>query len=493
MSAEPAELYSKREIIDLAAADSLFFSRVFFPQTFRQPSPLIHSQVWDLLDSPEYQYVGLELFRGSGKTTIIRANIAKRISYGISRVILPVSASVSHAARTVRWVKKQVESNALWTQTFGIRKGKKWTDEELEIYNEISGTTAYVLAVGILGQVRGVNLEDYRPDFIIADDPCDEENSGTEDQREKTAALFFGALAPSLAPRSEVAWSKMALLQTGLADGPNPKDKDLIATAHTDPQWHTVRFPILDEKGESVWPERWSTKEVLEMKAAYTRRGQLHLWMREFECSIISPEEAPLKPELLKYYQSPPESMVVYIGLDPAREKSKMPHKTCMSVIGVSGKNRYLLDYYSQKSVNPEEIWAEFYRLAMKWRPYQVGVETIAYQQMLAWYFRKKMQEVGNYWMVREVEDRRKKRDRILQEIAGLTAAGLLYVDAGMSEWIGAYRNWRVSEDNDLLDSTALALALSGNLILGPEGSYDAMPILDESNIPDLEIELGCP
>lgn len=488
--------FTRKELIDLGAVDPLFFSRVFFPRTFRQGSPAFHAKIYNLLESPEYQYVGIETFRGSAKTSLARGHIAKRISYGMSRTILPVSASLTSAARTVRWVKRQVETNRIWTSTFGIRKGAKWSDEEIEVISEIAGFSIYILAVGILGQVRGVNLEDYRPDFVLADDPCDEENSGTPDQRTKTAALFFGALAPGLAPRSEVPWSKMVLLQTGLARGAGTADNphDLINMAHEDPLWHTVKFGILDEYGQSSWPERWSTDEVLQMKESYTRRGQLHIWLREYECTITSPQEAPLKIDWLRYYDTLPESMIVYFGIDPAREKSAQPHKTCISVIGAVGNKRYLLDYYAQKSVNPDEIWAEFYRLAMKWRPYLLGVETIGFQQALAWYFKKKMQELGTFWNIRPVEDHRKKRDRILQEVGNQAAVGNLYISADMHEWITEFTNWRTNVDSDLLDSTALALALTSNLVIsGDEDEEFIVPALDERKYKPLELELRCP
>lgn len=490
-----ASQFNRKELVDLAAVDPLFFSQVFFPNTFRQQSPPLHAEIYNLLESPDKQFVGLEVFRGSGKTSLARAHIAKRIAYGMSRTMLPVSASLNAATRTVRWVKRQVETNRLWTSTFGIRKGKKWTDEEIEVISDAAGFSIYVLAVGILGQVRGVNLEDYRPDFILADDPCDEENSGTAEQRQKTAALFFGALAPGLAPRSEVPWSKMALLQTGLSRGAGTADDphDLINIAHEDPMWHTVKYGILTADGKSAWPERWSTEEVLQMKEAYTRRGQLHIWLREYECTITSPEEAPLKVEWLRYYDTPPESMVVYFGLDPAREKAKAAHKTCISVIGVRGNDRYLLDYFSQKGVNPEETWTEFYRMAMKWRPYMLGVEAIAYQQMLAWYFRQKMRQLGTFWNVREVEDKRKKRDRILQEIVPHASNGHLHVPADANEWISEYRNWRTNQDSDLLDSTALALALSSNLIIPAEDDDIVLPFMDESKYKPVELETWCP
>lgn len=482
---------SPSELIQLAAVDSLFYSRTFFPQTFRQQSPLFHRQTWDLLDDPNSPYVGLEIFRGGAKTTLARANISKRIAYGVSRVILPVSASLAHASRTVRWLRKQVEVNQKWTSTFRLRKGSKWTDDELEIINETAECSIYVLAVGITGQIRGVNLEDYRPDFILADDPCDEENSGTPEQRKKTAALFFGALAPGLTPRSENEHSKMVLLQTSL------DKEDLINTAHKDPQWKTVKFPILarDERGElqSAWPERWTTQELLEKKEGYTRRGQLHLWLREYECEIASPEDAPLKPEWLRFYEVEPEGGVVYIGIDPAISEQKGAHKYAMVAIKVVGHKVYLLDYFVQTGVNPEEAWNQFLRFALKYRPYMVPVESIAYQRALAFYFREKMRAMGTFWAIMEYQDRRRKADRILQAYVGRATEGHFYVKASQEEFISEWTSWRVNQDSDLLDAGAIAMSAASNLLLMDEDEESVMPLLNEKNIPSLTWAPACP
>lgn len=483
---------SPQELIRLAAVDSVFYSRTFFPNAFRQSSPPFHRQTWELLDSPEYPYIGLEIFRGGAKTTLARANISKRIAYGISRVILPVSASLGHASRTVRWLKRQVETNPRWTNTFRLRKGAKWSDEEIEIINETAECSIYVLAVGITGQIRGVNLDDYRPDFILADDPCDEENSGTDEQRKKTAALFFGALAPGLAPRSEQPFAKMALLQTSLAPG------DLINTAHLDPQWKTVRFPILNQDSEgkpvSAWPDRWTTRELLDNKEAYTRRSQLHIWLREYECTITSPEEAPLKPDWLKFYDTPPEHMTVYIGIDPAISSNKDAHKFAIVVIGVIGHRAYVLDHFAQIGVNPEQAWNQFLIFALKYRPYQVIVESIAYQKALAFYFREKMKAMGTFWPIVEFQDRRKKRDRILQAYTGRATEGHFYVRTTDHEFISAWTGWRVSEDSDLLDAGAIALSGASNLLLlGDSEDGEVMPLLDESHIPPLNRIAVCP
>ena len=139
----------RREIISLAAVDSVFYCREFFPRTFRQRSPDYHRDFWYKFEDPEWDLVGAEIFRGGGKTTLTRAGISKRIAYGVSRNILAVAISESMAIHTVRWIKKQIEQNRYWTDTYQLQKGSKWADDWIEIYSIPFDCTINVLAKGI--------------------------------------------------------------------------------------------------------------------------------------------------------------------------------------------------------------------------------------------------------------------------------------------------------------------------------------------------------
>lgn len=243
----------------------------------------------------------------------------------------------------------------------------------------------------------------------------------------------------------------------------------------------------------SAWPARWSTEEVLRMKEGYVRRGQLHLWLREFECTVTSPEDAPLKPEWLKFFDVAPEGGVTYIGIDPAISESKKAHKFAIVVIKVKGPNVYILDHFAQVGVNPEQAWNQFLIFALKYRPYQVPVESIAYQKALAFYFREKMKALGTFWAILEYQDRRKKSDRILQAYVGRATEGHLFVRTKDNDFIDAWNSWRVNLDSDLLDAGAIALSAASNLLLLSEDGNEIMPLLDESNIPLLKLAHACP
>lgn len=452
---------SPEEAYLLGAKDPIWFAHTFFPKAARQASPAFHAKIAYLLEAPGIRYAGVEVFRGSAKTTLARIlGLAKRCAYGLSRTILLVGASQADARRTVRWMQAQIIKNRKFSEFFGLKKGEVWSADHIEIKNEHLDQTINIVAVGLTGSIRGLNLEDWRPDFILVDDPCDEENTATDAMRRKTEELFTGAIVPALAPASETAHAKIVMLQTGL------DNEDLIHKAHGDPLWTTIKIPIFqyDDQGEplsSSWPERWTLEELLELKQSYISRGMIHTWYREHECKITSPESALFNTDLVKFWDELPERLTIYCAIDPASSEAKDAHKSAIVFMGFGGGAAYLLDYYEARGKNPEELWQAFFSRAMRWRPRQLGVESIAYQRMLAWYFEQKMRDVNTFFAVRQIQDRRKKSDRIVQAHGGRIAMGQLYIHKRHTEYLDYLSRFTGEEDFDLLDAGAMALEMA--------------------------------
>lgn len=462
------------ELIGLCAGDSELYCHTFFPQTFRQASPAFHREVDDLLENPRHRYVALEVFRGGAKTTKLRAYLSKRIAYGISRTILVVSESQERSKETVDWLRTQVEHNKEWTGLFGLEKGGRWTGEVCEIKHTGFRHTVTVVAVGITGQIRGINIKDYRPDLIIVDDPCNEENTATPEQRKKMEDLFFGALAHTLTPKSECPDAKMVLLQTSL-DG-----EDLINRCHKDPMWNTRKYSILTLENESIWPERFSTEDVLAEKAAHINRNQLPLWMREMECSIIASELSDFRMEWLQYWEMLPQGLATYIGIDPVpppREGAKDIEKVLakrdfevISVVGVKAPNFYLLDVSASKGHTPEWTKTEFFRLVDKWRPLKARVEGTAYQATLKWLLEQEMTVRRRWVQIDAPADKRKKRHRILQSLNGICSSRRFFVNASQTGFISQYGSYPNSGHDDILDSVSMAVDAAMGLAVGVDG-----------------------
>src|SRR5262245_4563965 len=167
-SAAPAQL-SPDQLIKLCAVNNELFERTFFPKTVRQPNAPFHADWWGHLENPHLRYINLVCFRDSAKTSKLRIFTAKRIAYNQSRTILYIGASEKHALRSIRWLKARIEEKLgaggikrrePLAETFGLRPGKKWTDDEIEIEHGLGGQPIWILGVGATStQLRGINFD----------------------------------------------------------------------------------------------------------------------------------------------------------------------------------------------------------------------------------------------------------------------------------------------------------------------------------------------
>lgn len=482
---------SAREILLLSAEDNDFYSRHFFPKTVRQPSPDFHYSAWAELEDPSARYVDVMIFRGGAKTSLLRLFTSKRVAFAISRTILFVGESQDAAKRSVRWLKRQVLFNKKWTSFFNLRLGEKKTDEWLEIFHGVDEVPITILAVGITGQTRGINLDDFRPDLIIVDDPCDEENTNTPEQRKKTSDIFFGALAKSLAPPTEAESAKMVLLQTPL------KAEDLISMCQKDSQWRSLTFGCFNNQGESRWPERYPTAWLLQEKEAHIKRNQLALWLREMECKIVSEETSAFKPHWLKYYIDLPERLVTFLYIDPVPPPSdaqiakglRDKDYEVIAVVGYSQGKYYLCEYTFQKGHEPEWTIAEFWRLVDKWKPRKWKAETVQYQRTLKWIIDQSMRVRGRYIQWSEpVADRRKKSYRIIDNLTSITSNGAFYISDTHKEFIEQFCSYPDISHDDILESVAEAAKMAQEDACVIEGDYDE---LDSEELPALGMVRG--
>jgi len=473
---------SLSDLVKACAVDPLLFCRTFFKGTFRQPSPPFHAEVFKILEDPQHRRVALEMFRGAAKTTILRAYVAKRLVYGVSRTVLFVGLSQEHAKASLNWLRTQVEFNRFWTTVFGVEKGRRWTEDVMEIHLRPFGHRATVMALGITGQIRGINIGDYRPDLIVVDDPMNEETAATPEQRRKIEDLVFGALDKSLAPETECPDAKIVILATSL------HEDDLINNCHRDPAWASRKFGIFDESGESRWPERFPTETLKAEKEAHMRRGQhyLRLWLREMECTAVGEEGSRFRLEWLRYWEALPEDLVTVMGIDPvppvtdAQMEKGLGDRDyeVLAVVGFSKAGYFLLDYSMSRGHTPEWTVAEFFRLLDKWRPLKVRVEGVAYQRTLRWILENAMRNRGRYVQIDSPSDRRSKVHRVDQALSGIASQGRLYVHRAHREFIEQFGVFPQGKHDDVIDAVARAVEAAQELAL-PEVAplYEAAPV----------------
>lgn len=493
-----------REIVELGAVDSVFFAETFFPKTMRMKSPPFAHEVWNALDSTS-RLVNLQIFRGGSKTSICRVFGAKKVAYAQARTILWIGKSQDKAIHSVKWLRKQVEFNKLYANTFSLRPGSKWQDLECEIFHGVDEVPITILAYGITGPVRGINIDDYRPDLILLDDIIDEEIAASPVQRETVENLVYGALKESLAPVTEAPDAKMVMLQT-----PMNRD-DLSMKALKDREWRSVRVSCWTKETEdldleeriSSWETRFPSDVLRNEKRAAIRRNQVSIFTREKECKIVAREEATFLEHWLRFYDLEPDEEKFYtiMLIDPVPPPSEAELKKglrdkdfeCLTIITRVHDKFYLREYSAKRGHDPSWTISEFFRLAGRYNPRRIYVESVAYQRTLAWLLRKAMEHQRRYYVIEEITDKRSKHQRIVDGLSGPASNGKLFIRREHEDFIQQFVDYPNVSHDDIIETVAVGCEkLSGRGADDPGESWEEI-LEEERDLPRLNYARGAP
>lgn len=487
------------ELVKLGAVDNEIYARTFFPKTFRQSSPSFQKEIWRDLDDPSVRNSNQRVFRGAAKTTISRVFSSKRIAYGVSKTILYVGASEGAAARSGAWLRNNVERNKLWSGTFQLSPGRKWTDTEFEIWHETLKQHIWCLFVGITGNIRGINFDDYRPDLIVCDDILTDENCATLEQRDKVSKLVHGALKKSLAPTIDDPNAKLVMLVTP------QHTEDVSSVAKKDPTWKTLEFGCWTDETKDLpvnlqvsrWEERFPTAELRKEKLAAIAINQLSTFTKEMEVKLTSPEQSAFLSSWLRFNNEPGiiRNCFNVLSIDPTPPPSDAQLAKgfvgddfeVIHVWGRRGDNYYLQERRSSRGQTPDWTITNAFELAMK---YKVGlwvVESVAYQRTLKWLLEKEMQKRRLFYQILPFVGGNKYA-RIRATFAGPASHGHVWVRPEDTPFIEQFETYPSSDHDDELDAGSIALGALINPFAAAGSDENTLSVVE-----DFPIRRGAP
>lgn len=461
-----------KEIARLGATNPRLFAKAYFPRTFRDPFPPFFERMWAPIQSPAVRYFNAQMYRGSSKTTNVRVAAAQRIAYATSRTILIICASQGKASKTIQWLASQITRNAAFATSFALRPDRPWSSDEIRIYHEAENCYITVIGMGIHGSVRGLNIEDYRPDFILIDDVLDDETAASSVQRKKLEDLILGAVAKSLATKTDNPNAKMVVLQTPF------HHEDFSMKAFTDPLWYSIRQGCWTRGTEnlavheqmSAWEDRFPTADLRQDKLGHIARNVSSIFAREMECKLVTPETSAFRSDWIQFYDEgncpPLNQMYVKMAIDPVpppteKEIEQGMHKKNYEVLGCVGYHQgkyYVLEYRFNRGHDPNWTVANFFELLHKWRPKAVSVETHGYQATLSFLLKQAMASQGRYIPIEEERDKRSKFDKIVDPLKGPLSHRKLYLHPGMFELIAAITDYPNVAFDDIIECIAKAV-----------------------------------
>jgi hypothetical protein len=392
-----------------------------------------------------------------------------------------------------------------FASTFQLRPGKKWQENEIEVFHGLDARPIWVLGVGITGNIRGINFDDYRPDLIILDDVVTDENAATDDQREKIRDLVLGSLYNSLAPKTEEPNAKMVMLQTPI------EARDVSMVVENDPQWKTETFgcwtpqtrDLQITKQESSWPERYPSDTLRKEKESAVIANRLSKFAREMECKLVSAETAAFRHNWVRFYDVAPKTYQAVLVIDPvpppsdrqmAQNRFAGKDYEAQAVVARSGGEYYLLDYRLNRGHDPGWSAATMFELGSKYRISRVVLETIAAQRYLKWFLQQEMVRKQFYFAIKDAPgDQRPKFVRITTALNGPCSQGKFLCRQEHLDFLEQFYSYGVGYKghDDLLDAVAGGVRELTNPYL--ELGVDEYSELDDSMVAPFKRALACP
>lgn len=241
-SAAAREIGPPPEVADPARREScrldlLNFCKTYFGKTkFRLPFAKYHLETIEIIQQTVL-HGGLHSYalpRGGGKTTIAEVAALWATAYGHRKFLVVIGANGELAKLILDSIKAEIEDNDILFQDFPeicypIRKLERihnrahgqmsgghptaieWTDKFVR-FPTIEGSVssgAAIWAAGITGAIRGLKVTSpdgtsIRPDFVLLDDPQDDESANSVTQNMKRERLINGAILKLANPDIEI-------------------------------------------------------------------------------------------------------------------------------------------------------------------------------------------------------------------------------------------------------------------------------------------------
>mgnify|MGYP003112416756 FL=1 len=451
----------------LAHNDLIAFGKLFLPDDFlRSETPPFHYEMADAIDNFDIKQLGIILPRGHGKTVLTKASIIKDFVFcpqDDMHFYAWVSATQKLSVGNMDYIKHHLEFNDSIRYYFGNLKGKKWTEEDIELTNGCK-----LISKSNVAGIRGGAKLHKRYDLIILDDFEHEANTITPDARAKNANLVTAVVYPALEPHTG------RLRVNGTPVHYDSFINNLInnyakaTKSGEDFSWRVITYKAILPDGTPLWPSFFSKEKLEEKKKFYYDSGQSQKFYQEYMMEVQSEEDSVWNRKHIKYWNGYYENedgvnyiyvdgnklpCNTFVGCDPATDiNTKTSDFSVIMVIAIDPNNNlYVLEYERHRSIptvgsrgadndiiGKKGVVDYIIDLHEKYNCTSSTVEDVAMNRSIfqALNERRRLENKYNIGVIPEKPGGLNKRNRIYSGLSGRFSTGNVYLKDNMFDLI---------------------------------------------------------
>ncbi len=450
-----------------------FFIEFFLGEELTFPVPQFHKEIWELLTNTAMQRVLLAIPRDHAKTTLSKLTVVWYFLFSSHRFCAYVSNTNTRAKDACRDIMGFLKSDN-FIQVFGrIVVEKESETESVWIFRIPVGEGRWkkciLRAIGSGQSMRGINIDNQRPDIAVVDDLEDDDNTGSEQLQAKLDRWVFGPFIKALARQKKIIWLGNMLQKTSL-----------LARLSLNQKWNPVVFGCLVRDAETgamipLWPDRWPIDELIEDFAEYRDLGLLETWMCEMMNmpghgrNGFTIDQVFMQPEPM-----PGDNSAAFLVLDPAfgEQAHNDDSSVTVHVIRKDGLPMIAEEFTGQFS--EAELFDIMLTSAMKWNAWVWGIEAVAAQRVLISLFNVylALKQLNNHVeMIPLISGKGDPKIARIRAFIGLMAKHEYAISEGMVSFVTQMLNYSMtkkSNRDDLLDSAAY----------GPQMLQNYLPVI---------------
>jgi len=358
-----------------------------------------------------------------------------------------VTHTQKYSEAFVRATKDIIDYNSDYQEAFGPAKlaTMKSSQNEVVLQCKIEKKVPSLEGLGV-----GCALVGKHPHRWIIDDVIDRRKSISDIQTKDVKDWFKYELLPAVGEDQQV-----------IVVGTRWRFNDLYSEIIREGGFKVIHVEAIGSEktelgkqyvGQSYWPKIWPLNALLKKK----REVGIYAWMSQYMNDPTLEEGAVFKADWLQYYEYPPprEKLRVLQAVDLAIGKKSTADYFVIVTIGVSMEGDiYLLDYYRAHLDVAAQIKA-IEAQAAAWRPEQIGIESVAYQEALIQFMKP---------MMLPTIEIKQTQDKILriQRLVPYFESGRIKISKSHEDFIIEYCQFPRGDHGDVLDAFEMAVSLA--------------------------------
>ena len=445
------------EAFERGKTDINFFASLLLPAVMVSKLPDFYLAVFQILvtrsdkDFGKILRFALGLPRGHAKTTFIKIIICWLIVYDKISFAVIVCANDDLAEALVADISEALGSENC-EAVYGHWERQLTTDSKQEKKAYYHGRSVILKAKGAGSALRGINIKHKRPDLIFFDDAQTKECDESLAERTKFKRWLV-ATFKIIAPRGD---------RLIIYVGNMYSEECVLFQLKNTPSWVSLVTGAILENGEPLWPELHSLESLMESYLHDEALGEADVWFAEVMNDPVN-RATSLLHDLLPNSDMLPGELPdgVFITVDPAGFKEVSDDNVIVVHYVHDGRGHVAAIDAGIK--DPEQLIIRTLQLAMEHGASLIGVEDVAYQQTLLFWFNKYLHEykVQGIEIVPLKPAGRSKEARIRLFIAELYARNYSLFDTVKALFVWqamAYKIGKKGNKDDILDACAYGL-----------------------------------